>query len=616
MRPDELPVLPALSGVYIFRDAASVPIYIGKAKVLRNRVPQHFKAGGKSQTFTSQAQSLEFITTDNEIEALLLEANLIKQHRPHYNVLLKDDKQYPFLKLTAEAWPMLIVTRRVVQDGGTYFGPYPDGTSIRSVKHVLDGILPLRKNSGLPFKRRSRPCLNHHMGRCLAPCVGKADPNAYRETVAQARQLLEGQTSGVVEMLEGQMRQAAARQDFEQAAALRNRIQAVRKTLGIDQQISNTKGESLDFLGLAQAGEFAMVQLFRMRDGRVIGRDQRFMTGAALASTEEILQTFLREYYSHSTHIPPLILLPEPLEDAELWQAFLRKKSGRTVEFRIPQRGEKVALLEMATNNAKNGLESELLRLERRGDHPGLDALKDILGLVDRPWRIEGFDNSNLFGTHIVSAMVVFEGGKAKRSDYRRFRVKGLKNPDDYAAMEQTVLRRFTGSLSDTLPLPDLILIDGGRGQQNAAIRALEQAGLEIPVVALAKRQETIVLPTSWGARWWLEPQATTLERSRELHLPLTHPALRVLIGVRDEVHRYVIQYHRKLRDTDMLKSIFAELPGIGEKRQAALLEHFTSLEDIAQASAEEIARVPGMNLGAAKAVKSFLEEKAREETK
>ncbi len=606
MQLDELPVLPVLSGVYLFRSSGTTPIYIGKAKNLRARVQQHFKAGGKSGRFTSEATSLEFITTKTEVEALILEANLIKQHRPHYNVLLKDDKHYPFLKLTFETWPMLIITRRLIKDQGTYYGPYPDGNAVRRVKSLIDTMMPLRKNSGIPFKKRSRPCLNFHMGRCLAPCVDKADLETYQKAVQDVKNLLEGRIADVVDSLKAQMLEMAKRQDFEQAGLVRDRIEAVQKLFGEEQNVLSLRGDDLDFLGYSSAGEYAMVQLFRMRGGRVVGRDKRFLSGAEDAEASEIIGAFLQDYYTQSTHTPSLILIPDELEDGDVWVEFLSQKAGRKVELRHPQRGEKVDLLEMAMKNAHNSLESELLALEKRGDHPGLEALREVLALPSRPWRIEGYDNSNLFGTHIVSGMVVFEGGRAKRGDHRRFKVKGLDHPDDYASMHQTVLRRFTGSLADKLPLPDLMLIDGGRGQLNAALEAMQQAGVRVPVVGLAKREERIILPSIYGAQWWLE-SGLEVGKNREVLLLESHPALRVLIGVRDEVHNYAITYHRKLRGEGMFKSIFDDLPAIGEKRRDALLEHFTSLSDIAAATVEEIARIPGMNLSVAKAVKTFL---------
>ncbi|RTR28283.1 excinuclease ABC subunit UvrC [Deinococcus radiophilus] len=606
MQLADLPVLPVTSGVYIFRKGGT-PIYIGKANNLRGRVMQHFKAGGKSGKFTALADELEFITTRNEVEALVLEANLIKQHRPHYNVLLKDGKHYPFLKLTNEEFPMLIVTRKVLNDGAAYYGPYPDAGAVRRVKGLIDTMFPLRKNSGLPMKLKPRPCLNYHMGRCLAPCIQAADPAAYAQVVDDVKALLEGRAAPVVRRLRTEMAEAAQRQDFEMAARLRDRTQAVEKLFGSEQHAFISEEADLDFLGVAQAGEYAMVQLFRMRGGRVVSRDKRFLSSGEDSTSGEVLTAFMQDYYTQATHLPPLVLLPTELEDMALWNDFLTERAGHRVSVRIPQRGDKVDLVEMAQRNAGHGLESELAVLERRGDHPGLDALREVLALPDRPWRIEGYDNSNLFGTHIVSGMIVLEGGRARKSEYRRFKVRGLERPDDYAAMRQTIFRRFTGSLSDKLPLPDLLLIDGGRGQVNAALDALQEAGVQVPLVGLAKREETIILPSPYGAQWWLTG-GTVVGDGKELLLPQTHPALRTLIHARDEVHHYAVSYNRKLRGQAMTASIFDGLPGIGPKRRDALLEHFTSLEEIRAAEVEQIAAVPGVGMKAAQAVKEFLQ--------
>ncbi|WP_424952047.1 excinuclease ABC subunit UvrC [Deinococcus sp.] len=610
MQFEDLPVLPTTPGVYIFRGKTDVPIYIGKANNLRSRVGQHFKAGGKSGRFTAEAVNLEFISARNEVEALVLEANLIKQHRPHYNVLLKDDKHYPFLKLTNEKFPMLIITRRVLKDGASYYGPYPDAGAVRRVKNLVDTMYPLRKNSGLPLQHKPRPCLNFHLGRCLGPCVDRADPEEYQAAVNDVKALLEGRAAAVVAGLKESMREAAQKQDFEQAMRLRDRLQATEKLFGTEQSAYVSDETDLDFLGFSQAGEYAMVQMFRMRGGRVLGRDKRFLTGAAEAAGGEVIGAFVQDYYAQATHVPPLILLPTDYEDAPLWTQLLTERAGHKVEMRTPKRGDKVELVEMAQRNAETGLESELSMLEKRGDHPGLDGLREMLALPERPWRIEGFDNSNLFGTNIVSGMVVFEGGRAKRSEHRRFKVKGLDKPDDYLAMNQTVTRRFSGGLADKLPLPDLILIDGGRGQVNAALDALKALDLHIPLVGLAKRVETIIFPGHFGAQWWLT-EGSEIGVRGELLLPHAHPALRVLIGVRDEVHNQAVTYHRKLRGEAMFKSIFDGLPGIGPKRQDALLESFTSLEELGAATVEQIAQVPGMNLSAAKAVKEFLVARA-----
>ena len=599
MKPADLPVLPRSPGCYLWHaptaragDGGRV-IYVGKAVDLRSRVRSYFgrHAGAKAQLITRDAERLEYIVTENEVEALILEANLIKRYQPHYNVLLKDDKSYPFLKLTNEPFPRLEFTRRVVKDGAQYFGPYPNPGVVRRVQELVAAVFPLRQNSGSPMQTRKKPCLRHHMGRCPAPCVGAADPVAYAATVAQVRAFLEGRVEETVTMLETEMRSAAARLDFELARTYRDRLEALKRLTGYESSVVSSGGEDLDFLGVAQAGDYAMVQLFQMRRGRVVGRDKRFLTGADGASSAEVLEPFLAEYYGMATHVPPLLLLPASDLDTATWTAFLARRAGRRVELRTPRRGDKVALVAMAERNARTGLEAELALLERRGEAPGVRELQGVLGLAAPPWRLEGFDVSNLMGTHTVASLVVFEGGRAKKSEYRRMRIHGLDAPDDFAAMHQAVLRRFTGRLADQLEPPDLVLIDGGKGQLAAARRALREAGVDLPVVALAKRIETIVT-----------------EDGRELLLPNAHPGLRLLIHARDEAHRVAVGYNRDRRGRAMTRSLLDDVPGVGPKRRDALLAHFSSVEQLRDAPVEALAAVPGVGRRAALAVKAYFD--------
>jgi excinuclease ABC subunit C len=591
---DDLPVLPRQPGCYLFHGSDDRVLYIGKANDLRSRVRSYFgrAPGAKAELITADAERLEYIVTQSEVEALILEANLIKRHKPHYNVLLKDDKSYPFLKLTNEPFPMLEFTRRVQKDGAQYFGPYPNAGSVRRVQELVAAVFPLRQNSGSPMQVRKRPCLRFHMGRCLAPCIGEADPEAYRKVVEQVRAFLEGRVEETVLMVEAEMRLAARRQDFELARLYRDRLEALKRLTGYESSVVASGGADLDFLGVAQAGDWAMVQLFQMRNGRVVGRDKRALTGAAGATVGEVLEPFMVDYYGQATHVPPLVLVPPADElDVATWQAFLSERAGHRVELRTPRRGDKVALMEMAARNAKTGVEAELALLERRGEAPGVKELQALLGLVEPPHRIEGYDVSNLMGTHTVASLVVFEGGRAKRSEYRRVRIRGLEKPDDFYAMHQVITRRFAGRLADQLAPPDLLLVDGGKGQVSAAQRALDELGLSLPIVGLAKRQETIV--TSAG---------------REVLVSETHPALRLLIHVRDEAHRTAVGYNRQRRGKAMTRSVLDEVPGIGPKRRDALLAHFSSIEQLRAADVAELARIPGVGAAAAEAVKAYFE--------
>lgn len=588
----DLPPLPEAPGVYQWWKGSSI-IYVGKAKSLKARVSSYFHGEGKALTIASEADRLEFIVTRDEVEALLLEANLIKLHRPRYNVLMKDDKHYPFLKLTNEPYPILLIVRRVDNDGARYWGPFPDGGAVRRIKRLIDRIFPIRKNSGVPLKKRRYPCLNFSMGRCLAPCIGQADPAAYREMVRQVEQVLDGKVSEVLGDLELKMRQAARNQDFERAAEIRDQMEAVRSFFGTVQQAYDPELGDLDFLGLARAGRYAIVQLYQVRGGQMLGRNSRFIEDVEEASDQELLWAFLRDYYLEATPLPPLVLLPSEVEDMGALSQFLSSRAGKKVEVRIPQRGDKTRLLELAEKNARTALETEMRLLERKGDHPGLVALKDVLGLSVRPYRIEGYDISNLFGESPVASITVFEGGRPKKAEYRRMKIKtDSKSPDDYLALEQAIYRRFTGSLSASMAVPDLLLIDGGLGQVRAAQKGLERAGIQIPLVGLAKREETLILPNG-----------------RSIELPLTHPALQLLIFQRDETHNNGLQFHRKLRSQKALKSVFDNIPGIGPKRKEALLAQFSTLEELKAMDAERLAKLPGMDKRSAEAVLKALSQ-------
>lgn len=590
MTPADLPVLPTQPGCYLFHAPGGEVIYVGKAKNLRSRVRSYFNEASaqKAQLIRGRAERLEFIVTKSEVEALILESYLIKRFKPHYNVLLKDDKSYPFLKLTHEAFPMLLFTRRVVKDGASYFGPYPNPGAVRKVQELVGSIFPLRQNSGVPLQKRKKPCLRFHMGRCLAPCIDNVSQEEYAKIVRQVKTFLEGDVAGTAEQLEGEMRSAAQRQDFELARIYRDRLQALQRLTGYDSDVTRASEDDLDFLGVAQAGDFAMVQLFQMRRGRVVGRDKRFLTNAEGATPGEVLERFMADYYAQAMQVPPLILVPHEL-DLGVWGAFLSGRAGKRVELRVPQRGDKVDLMGMAERNARTGLEAELALLERRGEAPGVKELQTLAGLENAPHRIEGFDISNLMGTHTVASIVVFEGGRAKKSEYRKMRISGLTRPDDFYAMHQAVYRRFTGALADKLPIPDLLLIDGGKGQLSAARRALKDAGLELPMLGLAKKQETIIR-----------------EGGPDILVPETHPALRLLINIRDEAHRTAVGYNRKQRGAAMTRSILDDVPGIGPARRDALLARFSSIDELKNAELDELARVPGVGRGAAEAVKEF----------
>jgi len=592
---DDLPVLPTGPGCYLFQGSDG-PVYIGKAKNLRSRVASYFAAQGwgKSRWITATAQRLEFIVTGDETEALVLEADLIKRHKPRFNVLLKDDKSYPYLKLTCERFPRLVFTRARNNDGGEYFGPYPGAGAVKNVLDVVNKTFQLRVNSGSPMKPRAKPCLRHHMGHCLAPCIGAVDEAGYGARVDQARAFLEGRVTDVLDGLEGEMRDAAKRLDFERAAKVRDRMEAIRRVTGFDSDVARAPGLDLDFLGLAVAGSYAAVQLFQMRGGRVVGRDARFLTNAVDASAEEILERVMAEHYRQATSIPPLVLVPSEQLDRDTWQAFLSERAGRRVRVRHPRRGDKVELVAMADRNAGIAADAELAKLERRGEAPGVKELMQLLELTEPPWRIEGYDVSNLMGRHTVASIVAFEGGRPMKSDYRTMRIRDLDRPNDVYSLHQALLRRFTGRLAEGLPEPDLLLIDGGKGQVSAARRALDEAGVDVAIVGLAKREETVVT-----------------EQGRELRVALTHPALRLLVHVRDEAHRVAVGSNRQRRGRAATRSLLDDVPGIGPRRRDALLEHFSSVEQLLDADEAALAAVPGVGPAAAAAIRRFFMETA-----
>jgi excinuclease ABC subunit C len=578
----DLPDLPTTSGTYLFLSPSGERLYIGKAKNLRSRVSSYFgrHAPDKARALTKASSKLDFILTRSEAEALILEAGLIKRYQPPYNVKFRDDKSYPYLKLSNEPYPLPMLTRSKLKDGAEYFGPYPSAGSVRNVVDFIGNTFRLRINSKSPMRNRKQPCLRHHMGYCDAPCVN-ASPEleaAYAERVEQARAVLEGREGDVIEELETRMRDAAGRMDFELAGQYRNRVNSIRRLAHQESDVTQTERDNLDVVGYAQGGDYGTVQLFQMRRGRVVGRDIAFFTNADGAQPTELLDRFLFDHYSRSSFVPPLLLVPGDTLEIDTWEDVLKELADKNVEVRTPQRGDKVRLLGMAMRNAASGLETEIRALERRGEAPGITELQKLLTLPEPPYRIEGIDISNLQGSHTVASFVTFEGGRAKRSDYRKMRIHGLSKPDDYASMSQALHRRFSGSLATKLPMPDLILIDGGKGQLSAAEAGLALAGVAVALVGLAKRRETIVM-----------------QSRKELHEPLTHPGLRLLVAIRDEAHRTAVAFNRSNRSKAGTRSLLEDVPGIGPARRDAILAHFSSVDDIKGATLKELTMVPGI---------------------
>lgn len=595
----KLELLPERPGVYLMKDRRGEIIYVGKAVNLKNRVRSYFKShdhAPKVRAMLEHVADFEYIVTDSEVEALALECNFIKKEHPRYNILLRDDKQYPYLKLTVnEEFPRLLITRRLKDDGARYFGPYTDVGALNDTVRLLKKVFPLRTCSPHDFAHRDRPCLNFHIKRCLGPCTGAADRKAYREMVNELTLFLEGRQDVLIRRLKERMAAAAADLRFEEAARLRDQVAAVERVLE-KQKVIWPDGEDLDVVALARGVTEACVQVFQVRHGKLISRETFFLKGTEGHDRPAVLAGFLKDYYSRAAALPPTILLAEPAEDQELLAEYLSRLAGRRVSIRVPQRGAKKELADLAANNAVLALreEEELKAHREAGTEGAVAALQAALGLEVPPRRIEGFDISNIQGQEAVGAMVVFEDGRPRKDHYRRFRIRTVFQANDFAMMAEVVRRRYGGSLRDKLPLPDLILIDGGKGQLGAARAVLRELGLErIPTYGLAKEHEELFAEGS------PEP----------LRLPRDSVALKLLQQVRDEAHRFGIAYHRSLRGKNALASELEEVPGIGPRRRKVLLQHFGSLKRLKEASLEELLAVPGLTRPAAEALYAHLHE-------
>ncbi|MER3473730.1 MAG: excinuclease ABC subunit C [Armatimonadota bacterium] len=587
---EKLQALPALPGVYLFKDAQGSVLYVGKAVSLRSRVRSYFHKSAenslKIRRLVQKIADLEWIVTDTELEALVLECNLIKRYRPPYNIRLRDDKQYPFLCLTtSEPFPRLLLARRAKNDGNRYFGPYSGSRPVYQTIHLLNQLFPLvtcgEAFTGEPVRK---PCLYYHMGKCPAPCAGLADPERYRETVREVEMFLSGKHEKLLKSLYKQMQEAAEKLEFERAAALRDQIRAVEQVI-TQQKVVSTEMVDQDVLAYAADEQRALVQMFFIRGGKLIGQQHFFLDGATEEDQRTALQEFLKQYYDQAQDVPSEVLLPTPIEEAHIIEQWLRQKKGKRVELHTPQRGSKKKLLEMALTNAELALQQARQQwLQKKAQQEAvLTALQQALGLEILPRRIEAYDISNIQGFAPVGVMVVMKEGKPSKSDYRRFSIKYLpETPNDFAMMKEVVTRRLQEAQKGNrkfAELPHLMLIDGGKGQLNAALEAMQEVGLKVPAIGLAKRFEEIYLP----------------ERSEPVILPKDSPALHLLQAIRDEAHRFAVEYHRKLRIKRSTSSVLDDIAGVGAKRKQALLKHFGSVKRLKEASVEEIAAVPSI---------------------
>jgi excinuclease ABC subunit C len=606
---DRLPVKP---GVYIMKDEYDRVLYVGKAVNLRSRVRSYFQDSAvhsaKTRRLVERIRDIDYVVTDTETEALALESNLIKEYSPRYNVRLKDDKSYPFVKITVfEPYPRMLITRKVVQDGSRYFGPYTDVTALRETLDILRKIFPIRScnrriaQDGPTY----RPCLNLHIKRCLAPCVGNISPEEYAQSVREIIMFFEGRSRDLIKLVTARMEDAAKRFDFEQAAVYRDQLR-VLEAVTAHQKVVSDAGIEQDVVALARDDSRACVQVFYVRDGLLIGREHFMLEFSIDDDDASLLSAFLKQYYAQAAFIPKQILVSGDFDQQESIAEWLSDRRGSKVDLHVPKRGDKRRLVEMALENANEVLRVANAESEQRQFRlqKAVVDLKAALSLPDLPARIECYDISNTQGTNIVASMVVFEGGEPKKSHYRRFRIRGVEGPDDFECMRQVVRRRMehlqpsddhepSEERNDAFTTkPDLVVVDGGKGQLNAALSAVSELGIDgIPMIGLAKREEEVFVPG----------------RQDPIILPRESEALYLLQRIRDEAHRFAITYHRRLRGKTALGSILDEIPGIGPKRRRALLQRFTSIEGIRRASVESLTEVPGVTEQLAKDIKEYL---------
>jgi excinuclease ABC subunit C len=598
---EQLRGLPTTPGVYLFKDAEGNIIYVGKASSLRHRVGSYFGAGQKLtpkiQRMVSRVADLEYFVTASEQEALILELNLIKQHHPRYNVRLKDDKTFPYLKIDlGEDWPRVHITRTLKANGGRYFGPFASAKSIRQTLKLLKGIFPFRSCTRQITGNDPRPCLEYDIGHCLAPCIGQTSRAEYDEVIRQLILFMEGKQEKVVRQLEDSMNKAAEKMDFERAVRIRDQIQAVEAVVEGQRIAAKTRGEQ-DVIAFVSDRDQAYVQVFFIRNGKLIGRESFVLQGTRHEESSKIMSSFIQQFYASAPHTPPLLLLQHPVEEKDTLQQWLSAKRGGTVKIQVPQRGSKKQLVDIVAQNAKQGLEQ--LRIKQLASPKTLSAalaeIQKELNLPSPPQRIEGYDISDIQGMAAVGSLVVFDKGKPKPAHYRRFKIKTISGADDYAMLAEVLKRRFkrAEAASGSWAIkPDLVLIDGGKGQLNAAVKAMREMGAEnIPAAGLAKENEELFVPS----------------RAKPIVLPPSSPGLQLLQRLRDEAHRFALGYHHRLRKRETFASALDSVPGIGAKRKKALLRQFGSLKGIKEASVEELANVSGITKSLAHKIKEYL---------
>ncbi|HLV81044.1 MAG TPA: excinuclease ABC subunit UvrC [Chthonomonadaceae bacterium] len=607
---EKLKTLPTRPGCYLYKDGNGTVIYVGKAINLRNRVRSYFQKSAnhtpKVRRLVSNIRDMEIIVTDSELEALVQECTLIKKYQPHYNVRLRDDKQYPYLCLTtSEPFPRLILVRRVRQDNNRYFGPYPGSRAVYATMELVNRVFPLI-SCGKSFDGRpvQKPCLYYHLGQCLAPCAGLADKGEYAAAVKDVADFLEGREERIVKKLRRQMEEAAEELEFERAARLRDRLQGVEEALQ-RQKVLTTEMIDQDVIAVVEDNtglNGACVQMFFIRGGKLIGQNHFLVEGTGEESQSDVVQEFVKQYYQNANFIPQEILLPCDMDETAIIQSWLRQRKGRKVEIQVPVRGDKKKLVEMATENAVHALDQikAEMRAKLGNTERALGELAEALGLPEPPQRIECFDISNTQGENQVASMVVCEKGQMNKQEYRRFKIKrGDATPNDYASMREVIARRLTEAKAGNPKfsrLPDLLIVDGGRGQVTSAVSAMDETGVAVPVAGLAKQFEHLFLPN--------EPDPVIL--------PRTSQALYLVQRIRDEAHRFANTYQAQVRGKKQTHSLLEDIPGIGPKRRKALQMHFGSVSKMKAASLEELAAAPGMNARLAETLYDYLHDATR----
>jgi excinuclease ABC subunit C len=615
---ERLKVLPDQPGVYIMKNDSGDIIYIGKAKILKNRVRQYFHNTKnqlpKVKSMVRHIHDFEYIITDNEMEALILECNLIKKYRPKYNISLKDDKSYPYIKVTMnEDYPRIFVTRKVSHDGARYFGPFASAYATKETVSILKNMFPVRtcKMDIEDRMGKVRECLYYYIGECSAPCTGRISQQDYYAMCKEICDFLSGHQDRLITILHKKMEHYVANLEFEKAMELRDQIESIKK-ISYGQKVLKTKKRNTDVIGYYFSDRDLCVQVFFVREGKLIDREHFFFSGLDKENLAETMTQFIEQFYSNVSHIPSEVLIQDEIDEKQLIQGWLTSKKGKNVKITIPKKGEKHDFVNMVEKNAQDMLENyrDRLKKDKQSSEEALKELMDYLKLSYRPYRIEAYDISNIQGTNSVASMIVFENGRPKNSDYRRFKIKTVFGPNDYSSMREVIERRFVHSINEAEQLksegidpaegkfttfPDLIMVDGGRGQINVCKQVLDEVGFDIPVCGMVKddRHRTRGL----------------IYNNKEIHIPMESDAFRLITAIQNEAHRFAINYHRYLRQKQEVKSVLDDISGIGKTRRNALLKYFGSAEAVSKANVDELKKVPSMNVKSAEQVYNYFRD-------